>query len=235
MAGNWSELPDYLLWADSLGAPVSVNVVSEVGLALHDLPVEQLEEVALGWERSGARPTLNSEVWTEQVQQMAAVLDERRRDVPPPPRHAQPAPPGVLALSNHAGEVIGDVELQRRRLSAWSGEGPVAEITVDPVGVVTGVGSPHPRLGLDAALIGWPVTSVLGAIERADGRTAWLAGDEQVGDELVRTLVLAVERPERGNPGSVVRTVSVPTAAGWTVLVAEDRLYEGTPVTFRSR
>ena len=59
MDNNWQELGGFLRWADGMEAPVSINVVSDTGLALHDLPLAQLEHISESWaaeDRSTLRP-----------------------------------------------------------------------------------------------------------------------------------------------------------------------------------
>jgi hypothetical protein len=69
---------------------------------------------------------------------------------------------------------------------------------------------------------------LIGLIERADGRNAWLLSSEIEDGIVVQTVVLAGERPMRGVAGSVVRIVTIPGAECQVVLVAEDRVYDAS-------
>lgn len=246
MASNWQELAPYLRWADELDVPVSVNVVSDEGHALHDLPRDGLEAVLAHWDGATAPDGRNAGVWAMQVAQLASVIDERRRGVPPASRHGSPmsaaflAPPprwpgGSARPGGSAGVDAGvDAADERRRLSAWSSTGEVAELAIRPDGVVREVRSGHRRLGIDAALVGAPVGDLVDAVRRADGREVWMLDTEEVGRLLVRSAVLAAGPPRRGQPGTVVRTVAWADDDGSTMLVAEDRMHErsdATPVT----
>jgi MoaA/NifB/PqqE/SkfB family radical SAM enzyme len=240
MDRNWHELAPFLRWADELGAEVSINLVSDLGLALHDLPAADLEGVWSRWSRDaatvdGLAPRLR-EQWDIQMVQLERVLSERRDGVPAPPRQAQAAvdwswhvsADAVGTLQRNAGTT--DVAVQRDRLAAWSG-GDVAVLTLAADGAVTDCVSPHPRLGLDGTLVGRRLDDVVPAFERADGRRTWILGDEVVDDVRVRTVVLSEQQPERGVAGSVVRLVLGTSGEGWVLLVAEDRMYDRAPGT----
>lgn len=240
MDRNWHELAPFLRWADELGAEVSINLVSDLGLALHDLPAADLEGVWSRWSRDtamvdGLAPRLR-EQWDIQMVQLERVLSERRDGVPAPPRQAQAAvdwswhvsADAVGALQRTAG--MTDVAVQRDRLAAWSG-GDVAVLMLAADGAVTDCVSPHPRLGLDGTLVGRPLDEVVPAFERADGRRTWILGDEVVDDVRVRTVVLSDQQPERGVAGSVVRMVLGASGEVWVLLVAEDRMYDRAPGT----
>jgi molybdenum cofactor biosynthesis enzyme MoaA len=240
MAENAHELAPMLQWADRLGAPVSVNVVSDLGHALHDEPVDRLHEVlALGELQERSTPIEgNAEVWRTQLRQLRAVIAERGQAVTPLPRHRlgtprdwlQPPQPSVVV----AGWSIEDrdppvVAVQRERLARWAAAGAVADLRATPDGQVTGVVSAHPRLGIDARLVGGRLDRLVEHLEQADGRPAWSMGLEPSDPEdpiEIRTMVLSEEHPVRGLPGSVVRVVMLPAADGWAVLVAEDRIYD---------
>lgn len=226
MEGNWQELPGFLTWADDLDVPVSINVVSDLGHALHDLPLEDLADVASTWARSAAPTGRNSGVWATQVAQLESVLAERGAGIPPATRQAQPAPPRCFAVPARRPSEPASLEDERRRLVEWSGGGPFAEIVVDDQGSVLRLAAPHRRLGIDLRMVGAPLERLSDVIAAADGRPLWQQGDEDTGAVVVRTVVLAAERPERGVAGSIVRAVFVPTPGGWTALVAEDRIYE---------
>ncbi len=236
MDRNWHELAPFLAWADELEAEVSINLVSDLGLALHDLPDAELEGVWSRWSRdaatvAGLAPRLR-EQWDTQVVQLERVLAERRDGVPPPPRQAQEATDwswhvGAAAaggLSHGAG--VADEAVQRDRLRAWSGTDDVAVLGLAPDGTVSACRAAHGRLGLDASLVGRSVDDVVPALAAADGRRTWILGDEVVDEVRVRTVVLSEQQPRRGEPGSVVRLVLGPAPDGWVLLVAEDRTYD---------
>jgi MoaA/NifB/PqqE/SkfB family radical SAM enzyme len=236
MPQNAHELVDLVRWTDRLGAALSVNVVTDLGLALHDLPVAELEAVRSRWASQEAQGPLgrNEGVWRTQVAQLDLVIDERRRGVPPPARQAIEADPSLLAppapegtraghTPEQAAEALG---AERARLAAWAEGGQVAELRCDDAGIVAAVVEPHARLGIDAALIGLPIERVLGAMVEADGRRAWAMGADQTAARQVRTVVLAATHPVRGTTGSVVRVVTVPQPGGSVTLVAEDRSYD---------
>ncbi|MFZ4432497.1 MAG: glycosyltransferase [Microthrixaceae bacterium] len=227
MSTNWAELPGYLAWADELGAEVSVNVVSDPGLALHDLPVAELEAVRTAWsgcEPAGLGASL-AEVWRTQVDQLDAVLGERRAGRGPVPRQAAVAPCDLLA-GPPPGGAPEDRVTERRRLAAW-GDGAVAELELDGDGVVVAVPAAHRRLGIDVGLVGRPVTEVLRAVEQADGRPVWIVGADDRPGRTVRIVALSSGQPVRGGRGSIVRFVRTGGASDHVLLVAEDRVYDG--------
>ena len=241
MNRNWQELAPFLQWADELGAEVSINLVSDLGLALHDLSSAELEGVWSHWSRDaalidGLAPRLR-EQWDIQMVQLERVLAERRDGVPPPPRQAQEATDwswhvttdSAGALQRSAGLV--DLEVQRERLGAWSDGGEVAVLRLSSDGVVTDCVAPQARLGLDAALTGRSVDDVVPTLQLADGRNTWILGDEVVDEVRVRTVVLSERQPERGVSGSIIRMVLGAVNEGWILLVAEDRIYDRPPGT----
>jgi len=232
MDRNWQELSAFLDLADGLSAEVSINVVSDVGYALHDLPLSELEHIAHVWSgQSTNRSERTGGVWHTQLDQLASVIAERRAGIMPSPRQAQHAPPALLELPMDSGTNSQRAELgsHRDRLTNWSGGGPVAELVADSSGTVIAVRSELPRLGLKSGIVGRQITDVLGICEKADGRPAWVMGMEQVDDALIRTFVLSALQPERGASGSVVRTVLVNDDSAWTMFIAEDRLYDAEP------
>lgn len=238
MTVNHGELADFLSWADRFDAPVSVNVVSDLGLALHDLPADELALVDRRWsadELAGRAPTgRNSGVWATQREQLASVLAERRTGAPPAIRQPQPPRPDLLSSRpspvgrSTDSTTPADAPTRRARLGAWAGGGEVAEVVVGGDGTVLAVPSPHRRLGLDDRLVGRSVDALLDAMTAADGRQVWVLGEERSGADVVRTLALSDGPPARGLPGTVVRTVAAPVAADGShvVLVAEDRIHE---------
>lgn len=229
MASNWRELGPFLRWADQLDAPVSVNVVSDDGHALHDLPEHVLAAAAAHWRDEDAPRGRNASVWQVQVTQLESVLAERRNGVPPASRHGNPIAPGCWAPparwpTPDPGGIDGPDEL--RRLQEWSSSGEVAELVADRDGVVTEVRSPLRRLGVDGGIVGTSLGELTDTVRRSDGRQMWMLDTEEVGGTLIRTAVLAVGPPHRGQPGTVVRTVAWPHADGSVLLVAEDRMHE---------
>lgn len=237
MPDNHHELAAMVRWADDLGAALSVNVVSDAGLALHDLPVADLEAVRARWaDQAAGGFGANRPVWDVQVAQLEAVLAERRAGIGPAARQAQPAGPGLLARPDPDPDgptwSIADpdpevVAAERDRLDRWSGGGPVAELRLDADDRVAAVPAGHERLGLGGSLVGRSVDDVLAAMAEADGRAPWVVGvdPDRIG-RTVRTVVLAAERPVRGVEGAIVRLVALGAADGWALLAAEDRIYE---------
>lgn len=240
MTGNWFELGAFLRWAEELGAPVSINVVSDTGLALHDLPLDQLDEVASTWAREDAACsrdlTINAEVWRTQLAQLDAVRAERRAGIAPPSKQPARVPPGFFAPADERPEVLAsedDVEAHLERMRAWCGGGPVAVLEVAPDQRIRTVRSPHDRLGLTASLQGSPIAALPEVMGQADGRPTWVLDVVPFADHVVRVIGLSTN-PVRGHPGTIVRTVTVPRADGSVVLVAEDRILDapdGVPAT----
>gem|GEM_PF-1413850 len=242
MQSNWHELAPFLVWAEAytFGAPVFVNLVTDAGHALHDLPTPRLEEVRAAWadddRRLGDRMERNAPIWRTQLEQLDAVLAERRRGGGPRPTRAHEADPSVLAVGPvpAASEPApgpptsrAAVDEQHARLVAWSGGGEVAELELDRGGIVTAVRRPHGRLGLDSSLVGHPDTALLERMCAATGRRAWAIDRAELDDHEVRSVILATEAPVRGVPGTIVRSVHLPAAdGGRTVLVAEDRIWD---------
>lgn len=230
MTSNWDELPSFLLRAREIGAAVSVNVVSDVGLALHDIPTDQLRHVEREWTSRDAELDADDhhgEVWRTQLDQLHRVLAERDAGSVPVPRQACRAAPGLLASSPTD---LGDPGLERARLAAWCGGGPVAELLLDGDDVVSSVVTPHDRLGLDERIVGRPVHELMQVVEASDGRPAWTLGVDDRPDRTVRVTALAAEQPVRGGEGSIVRWVRVRNDAAAVLLVAEDRVYDaGNP------
>jgi MoaA/NifB/PqqE/SkfB family radical SAM enzyme len=239
MAQNAHELHDMLAWGDRLGAPVSVNLVSDAGLALYDLPTDDLERVAAVWRRAeGSEPLgRNAAVWATQAVELESVLQDRRRGHRS--TNGQASDPEVGFLSSMASNACAGgaaaprvLEDQRRRISAWCGGGAVAELRLSPAGAVAEVVTAHERLGLVPQIEGTALDDLVGLIEAADGRRAWATDAEEVGDGVsVRTMTLSSQRPVRGSAGSVVRWVRVCGLEADTLLVAEDRIYDRPPPT----
>jgi len=230
------ELHLMLEWGDQLGVPVHAIVVSDPGYALHDLPTEQLERIAQDWERDAARPLgQNAEEWATQVRQLHAVLNDRRAGGSAATGQAFPAAPGFLGsvldgLSGAATDGSPAVEFQR--LADWSGGGPVAMCRVGTDQTITGIDSPHHRLGITDEILGRHVDDLIAVLESADGRTAWAIEAVEVRPGLaVRAVVLSATRPSRGGAGSVVRFVRTSDSEGAVILIAEDRFYDAPPLT----
>lgn len=240
MANNWWELPAFLAWAHDLDAEVSVNVVSDEGLALHDLGLSELEEVAASWERAGRQLSLGlstSQVWETQRRQLDAVIAERRSGVAPPPRQAQRVTGAVLSSGEHPSAALPADAVERLR--AWSGNGPVGVVSLDRLGSITAVEQPLAALGVTAGLVGRSMDEVLAVMEAADGRPAWLIGMSTEEGVAVRTLVLSDQQPVRGAAGLIVRMELGRTDDGWDLLLAADAFYDraaegATPVALRA-
>jgi len=225
------ELHAVLEWGDRLDVPVHAIVVSDAGFALHELPVDQLEQVARQWEVDGRRGLgRNADEWATQVRQLDAVLQERRQGVAAPTGQAFPATGDlrVSALADLPGaDTTNDLEVERARLADWSTDGQVAVLRVADDGTLDRVEAPHDRLGIGPALEGATADQLLPTMEQADGRTAWAIEAAEVRPGLaVRGVVLSRERPARGASGSVVRLVRVTDPTGTYLLVAEDRFYD---------
>lgn len=245
MEKNAVELADFLLWAERFEIPASINLVTDLGLALHDLSLGDLESVRQTWAdddaRIGATLVHNSEIWETQIRQLDSVITERRAGIGPAPRQGRPADRDLFAeepkprtrwrRSTTPWASDADVRTESDMLRRWSGGGPVAAILTDRAGRVTRVAETHPRLGLDETLVGQSLSCIVERIEATDGRPAWLV-DRDVGSaRAVRTLVLTRQQPERGTAGSIVRTVRLARRNGAVLLVAEDRIYErGEPM-----
>lgn len=261
MDRNWHELGDFLAWAERFDIPSSVNLVTDDGLALHDTDLDHLLEVQARWsedhERLSDQLHKNLGVWQTQLQQLEAVIAERRAGVTPAPRQSQPtqahlfepdpatrtATPERLPWRRSAQRRrdLEQVADRRRRLSAWAGGGEVAELHVSVDGRITAVAHEHQALGLRAPdLVGEPLAAIIAAMEHAQARPAWVVEVDDDPDHAVVTLALARDRPLRGTVGAIVRTVRVPTATGWAVLVAQDLIYDRpdalvTPVTIGTK
>ncbi|MCU1499831.1 MAG: radical protein [Acidimicrobiales bacterium] len=245
MTENWSELADFLSWAERFDIPSSVNLVTDDGLALHDESLDALRAVRDQWgedhQRVGASLTKNRSVWDTQLTQLDSVIAEREAGVPPAPRQSQPATGDLLRVGFPARSASVGV-LKRRaarradartvlehtgRLRDWSGGGPVGTLEIDPDGTITAVTSEHPRIGIVAdELVGTAFDELIHRIELAQARPAWIVELAELDTCTVRTFALAAERPLRGTRGAIVRTIQLPTTDGWTVLLAEDLIYD---------
>lgn len=234
MTRNWHELGPFLRWADDLGAPVSINVVSDTGLAMHDLPLVDLDAVAATWaDEDAALSTLriNGEVWRTQLAQLDAVRAERRAGIAPPSKQPANVPDGFFGPIAPTTEPTtaateADVAAHLGRMRAWCGDGPVAVLDVAADGQIQAVRSSHERLGLTStSLVGTAVGALPAVIGRADGRPTWVLDVEAFADHVVRVIGLSTN-PVRGHPGTIVRTITVPLASGSVVLVAEDRILD---------
>lgn len=234
MPQNAHELGRFLVWAEqyTIGAPAYVNLVSDEGLALHDLSTPELESIRARWaEDDDAISTdleRNLATWRTQLTQLDAVLSSRHDGVVPVSTRAHRASPSALAPVVTAAEAS-DTHLaeERDRMSAWCEGGQVAIVRCDLGGTVTAVDAEHARLGIDEPrLVGAPISSLLGTIEHADGRECYLLDHDENDDRVTRTLVLAAVPPARGVEGSVVRVVQIRDNHSFAYLVAEDRTYD---------
>lgn len=256
MEGNWFELADFLSWADRFEVPASINLVTDPGLAVHDLPLNQLRAIRKQWERDEERIGdgfgKNASVWATQIQQLESVISERSTGQPPPPRQAQPAPPTLFAGATDSDAVRGRigrrrharraVARERDELAAWSSDGTVAVLNVDRAGVITRVTSELPVLRIDADLIGTQTAQLIAHIEDVMARPTWVIELDEQSGRVVRTVVSSLQRPARGVSGAVLRTIQVPDPRrGNTVLLmAIDWTYElpeggSTPVRLNGR
>jgi MoaA/NifB/PqqE/SkfB family radical SAM enzyme len=232
MRHNAAELPAFLRWAETLGAAVSINVVSDLGHALHDEPVDALDAVRRAWAGAHGTGELTGEraaVWSTQQTQLDTVIAERRAGAPIAPRQAQRASSAVLDIGALPPVAVtaARIEAEVAFLAAWSGSPDVGRLVGDSTGTVIEVAHPHARLGIDAALVGASLSDLVPTLERADGRVAWVIEVSADDDRAVRGFVLSATQPERGGAGSVVRVVLFRTAPDrWTALVAEDRVYD---------
>ncbi len=232
MRHNAAELPAFLRWAESLGAAVSINVVSDLGHALHDEPVDVLDAVRRAWADADDLAGLTGEravAWSTQQTQLDAVVAERRAGVPPAPRQAQRASSAVLDVDALPSVIAppARVEVEADFLAAWAGSADVGRLVGDAAGTIVEVAHPHLRLGVDAGLVGAALADLIPTFERADGRVAWVLEVSADEDRAVRGFVLSATQPERGGVGSVVRVVLLRTSSEtWTALVAEDRVYD---------
>ena len=245
MNRNWRELADFLAWAERFEIPASVNLVTDDGLAVHDAELAELEAVRQQWvaddARLGEALHKNRGVWDTQLVQLDAVIAERRAGIRPAPRQSQPATadffesdPATRPEPTQAWDAAArrrtdraTIADHRRRLGAWAGGGEVAELVLDPAGVITDVPHHHERLGLAGpGLVGRPLAAIIDRMEEAQARPAWIVEVSVDPDATIRTMALAKDRPLRGTTGAIVRTVQLPTLDGWTVLVAEDLIYD---------
>lgn len=239
MPATAHELFDVLAWADGLGAPVSVIVVTDTGHALYREPLERLEHLDERWEQQDREGSLglNAARWSAQREQLRQVILERRAGAVPAIGQAVAPPPGFLdglvaASRNDPGEPVADLAEERDRLRAWAGGGAVAEVEFDGGGVVLDVPAVHGRLGVTPSLRGGTLADLLLRLSLADGRPAWAVEvDGPRPGVTVRSVVLSVAPPSRGGTGTVVRLVGVATDPGAVVLVAEDRFYDGSSAT----
>lgn len=244
---NWSELADFLVWAEQFGTPASVNLVTDDGLALHDLPTAELDEVARVWASEAARVHIAAPVggatFDVQREQLDSVLSERRHGVPSAPRQPQPAGPEVFAtrIDPHVVVIAGDpatvVDAERHSLSRWSAGGVPGEAVLDD-GIVTAIVHPLAAVGFDERLVGKPLGEWLAAARAADGRPLWLLDtDDNVrvvgngdGNARVGVRVFGLSpTATRNTPGTMVRLVDITetgTTPGRTVLVGTDLIHE---------
>lgn len=235
---NWRELPAFLLWAERFASPATVNVVTDLGLALHDLPLDDLERVQRFWhEQSGSdihQLHRNQAVWETQLRQLASVIEERRRGVGVAIRQpkralnvgfasAETRPTDVARTSSNPEDPAAGAEarataiaLEIDALRGWSTDHIVTRITISPNGTIAAVDAPQPHRGLDIRIVGKPSSEIVDSISRADGRPLWWIDEGTLtaanGERLaVRTFALS-ETASRGTPGTIVRTLEFPGA-----------------------
>jgi hypothetical protein len=187
MVENWTELGEFLRFADERGCGVFVNTVRQPPRhSLYHLPTDDLRAVVEHLEREGERREedlgLNAHVWHEQLSRLRAHLrsldrhEEGGRSDPAPwaavLEAAAPATPEPEVIARLADRVVdGRIDVLRLDAGERLTEGAA-------------------YLGLDVSpLLGAPVTSVLALVAERYGH---------------RADVLA----ERVEPGSVGRVVS---------------------------
>lgn len=245
MDRNWQELATFLAWADQFEVPASINLVTDDGLAIHDAPIEGLLEIRAQWEADeasmGADLGKNRGVWDTQRAQLESVIEERYAGITPAPRQAQPAPPGLFEMDardpsdlrspiarrrrRHADLAV--IEDHRGRLGRWAGGSSVGQVAIGSDGQVEVVDEELDRLGITTTrLRGCSASDLVPVMEEALGCPGWIVEVAELDGCMVRTLVLSNDRPVRGARGSIVRTIQVPVGQGWTILIAEDRMYE---------
>ena len=233
MTSNWHELGSFLRWAERFDSTASVNLVTDKGLALHELDTDTLLAVRRAWETEDRSLShdlrRNLGTWETQLSQLESVLEDRRRGEVPAPRQAEqvpatffiassPAPPP----SDPAAALIDHVS----RLRRWSTDGTVGVLHGDDSGTITAVTDQHRRLGITERMVGHDIGELPAFVSSADGRPAWVIEHDELDDATVRTLILSATEPQRGTVATVVRTVQVPSADGWHLAVAEDRMYD---------
>lgn len=246
MPQNAHELGPFLAWAEqySSEAPASVNLVADRGLALFDLPTSELEAVHAMWceqdsELKG-RLDHNLGVWRAQLAQVSTVLAERAAGGTPRSTRARRADGATLVSARPPSARKRSCSDEIDRLSQWSDGGPVAVVTCDADGVITGVPSEHGRLGIVAeVLAGQSVSTLISRMEVTDGRALYSLDRDEDDERIVHTLVLSDGDATRGVEGSVLRMVHLGSDSGSVFLVAEDRLYDtkrrATGLQIRSR
>jgi molybdenum cofactor biosynthesis enzyme MoaA len=248
MEQNAAELAQFLAWAEQFEVEASINLVTDVGLALYDLETSKLEELRDIWQAQdhafahGLRR--NAQVWETQRRQLDAVLVGRRVGAERPAAQARPAQPDEFQPLSPSPKhrrwksrrTDAAVAAHFRQLIDWSEGGPVAHLRIED-GVVVEVVSPHPRLGLSTErLIGRSLTDVPGEISAVDGRPVWIIDREELdGGTVVRVLALSVAAPVRGSAAAVLRAIEIPVERGSVLLIAEDRMYDKAPTEVRVR
>ena len=240
MIPNWHELFAFLCWAERIGVRASINLVTDDGLALHDLPTGDLRSIQRRWlgEPAETRLTVNLDVWETQLRQLHMVLAERSAGSPVQQRQAQPATAELLSdrpVGSAGVELAPTPAEERDHLGVWSGSAPVAELMVDHAGVVRSIRSEHPALGLtEERVLGRFASDLLVVMSEFTGLRVWVADREAAEHRIVRTVVLSDTRPVRGSSATVVRIVEIGTEAGSVILMCDDRFFErAVPVEVR--
>lgn len=232
MPQNADELAPFLLWADELGAAVSINLVTDLGFSLHDQPRHELVALRDRWRGCDASlwsvaPAIR-QTWETQLVQLDAVLASA---TPPSPRQAQPASGGLVRPHVRDGVLTAQSSHERRRrLVRWASGGDVAELHFDEAGALAKFVSEHRRLGLTReALRSATLENFVDVLARTTGRSLWALDSDQSGSEAITVFVLSDHPPARGESGRVIRTV-LHRGESLVLLVAEDDFYEQEPV-----
>jgi molybdenum cofactor biosynthesis enzyme MoaA len=231
---NWSELGEFLAFADSWDAEVRVISVTEPGHSLHDLPDDELAGILAELEAESVHrePALgrNRSAWSVEVEQVRRTLAERDRGSGVTIRQPSTVA-GPLVAPPAAGPSTGVAERvawAREQVTRWAHGGPVARLATDGGGSIVELEAPGDTfLGVST---GEAVGLDLDGFVR---RTA-LAGDRRFtvmdrweGDGTLDVTLLATAGPAvRGAVGSVLRVVSVGRDVGAETFVAADHFYE---------
>lgn len=233
MEANWHEMFPFLTMAEGYGTEASINVVTDTGLALHDLPRERLESVLTAWRREDADVLhLNKDVWATQLRQLESVLAERANGAVTQPRQSVPVPADFFTDRATLAMAADDRAAERARLGRWAGGETVSTLELSPDGTVIGVADAAPRLGMGDALVGAPLEGLVAAIESATGQRVWAVEHESGPRRIVRTMVVSTSQPARGSSGTIVRSIEMGTDSGSVVMISADRFFEA-PVAVR--
>jgi hypothetical protein len=205
--------------------------VSDIGLALHDLELDELREVERRWIAqevdSAHLLRVNRPVWETQLVQLRSVIAERVAGERPAPRQPQSPDREVFAAAPSMAVEAEALEREERAIAAWSSDGQVTQLSVDPMGVIFAVENGRAELGLDNALLGTDLGRMCDHISEIAGRPIWIFDVDVTPQRIVRTFGLSLDA-RRGTPGTIVRCIDLAIAGtpGRRVLVAVDRIYE---------